>query len=120
MSSAEVDTAQQFYGTIEPVALGQAEFGLANFFGPSSEERRGSVRNSEEIASGWTVGAGGDWAFNNEFSIGMEYRHNDFGDVGFGSHHKGIVFANGSHVDLESDQVNVRVNILLGTLFRRH
>ncbi|MEP6603080.1 MAG: outer membrane beta-barrel protein [Spartobacteria bacterium] len=76
------------------------------------------VRN-DGVEVGWTAGAGAEWAFNNVFSVGMEYRHNEFGDVGIGNNHKGAISAEGSHVSLDSDQVTFKVNVLLGTLFRR-
>lgn len=32
---------------------------------------------------GWTLGAGFDWAFAQNWSAGLEYRHMDFGDLSF-------------------------------------
>lgn len=83
----------------------------------------GSITNTnlsrdEETVLGWTAGGGGEWAVNNMFSIGMEYRHSDFGSHTYNfDAHGGPIFPGPMKVDLENDQVTVRFNILLSHFF---
>lgn len=74
-----------------------------------------NASKDDNIELGWTVGGGGEYAFNDIVSVGLEYRHNGFGDhtYNFTGHH-GPVFPSSTRVDLDSDQVTFRVNFLLG------
>jgi outer membrane immunogenic protein len=68
--------------------------------------------------TGWTLGAGLEWAFNPAWSFAAEYRHNDFGSTpvtvnvpdGFG----GVFVTSTSSVKLTTDQVTARVNYKFG------
>jgi outer membrane immunogenic protein len=74
-----------------------------------------SGSQSEDVNTGWTAGGGAEWAFNDLFSVGMEYRHNEFDNVGTGIRRQGpFIFSEGSSADLNSDQLMVRFNVLLG------
>ncbi len=77
--------------------------------------------NDEDLVFGYTLGGGAEWAFSKIASLAMEYRHNGFdsADAHYDPHHMPI-FADGYHVDLDSDQVTVRVNLLLGNMGPGH
>jgi outer membrane immunogenic protein len=74
--------------------------------------------NDKFTRFGWTVGGGFEWAFNNAWSIGAEYRHSDFGskavtlantDPAAPADGLGIVPAR-LNMRLTLDQVTARVN----------
>ena len=66
---------------------------------------------------GWTVGAGVEWAFSNNWSVAGEYRHTDFGNRGTTftvPNGLGSVFATGtSSSRLTVDQATARLNYRL-------
>jgi outer membrane immunogenic protein len=67
------------------------------------------ARSSQTLV-GWTAGVGGEWMFNNNVSVGAEYRHSDFGTHSYllGVDAAGTaVFGN---VKYTADQVTVRAN----------
>jgi outer membrane immunogenic protein len=71
----------------------------------------------EQLTLGWTAGGGAEWAFTNCASVGVEYRHNGFGDETYHfNSHGGPVFLSGTKIGMDSDQVVFKVNILLGHL----
>jgi outer membrane immunogenic protein len=75
---------------------------------------------NEDVKMGWTIGAGAEWAFNDLFTIGMEYRHNEFDDVSTGIRRQGpFLFSQNSSVGMSSDQVTVKINVLLGRVHPR-
>jgi outer membrane immunogenic protein len=78
------------------------------------------LAHDDAIQVGWTAGGGAEWAVNDTWSVGMEYRHNDFGDetYHFGTP-RGPVFSGRTNVDLNGDQVTLRVNVLLGHIMAR-
>jgi outer membrane immunogenic protein len=67
---------------------------------------------------GWTAGAGAEFAVCRLFSIGIEYRHNDFGSrtLHDGSSTQYVSAGNTRLDNLSGDQVTMRINILLGHL----
>ena len=77
--------------------------------------------NDEDVVFGWTAGGGGEWAFSKIASLAVEYRHSEFdsADSHYDPHHSPI-FASGNHVDLDTDQVTVKVNLLLGHMGPGH
>jgi outer membrane immunogenic protein len=80
----------------------------------------GPLATASETRWGWTAGAGFEWAFDNNWSFGAEYRHSDFGRFtvsnlvqipdGFGT-----LFATGpGSVRLTMDQATARLNYRFG------
>ncbi len=72
-----------------------------------------------DVLTGWYGGGGVDFALTNFVSVGMEYKHVDWGGV---TEHQivgsngGPVFTGNGHLDLDADQVVFKVNILVGAL----
>jgi outer membrane immunogenic protein len=75
-----------------------------------------NIDHDDSVQFGWTGGAGIEWAPHNNWSIGIEYRHSGFGDETYHfSAHRGPIYPlSGTQVDLDNDQVTLRVNVLLG------
>jgi len=71
------------------------------------------------VLTGWYGGGGIDFALTKIVTVGMEYKHVDWGN---GAEHLmtgvngGPVFPANSHVALDADQVSFKVNILIGPL----
>lgn len=92
-----------------------------NGFGPAFS--LGAISDSnfakdEETLLGWTGGAGSEYALSDMVTIGVEYRHSDFGSHTYTfADNGGPIFAGPMKVDLDSDQVTVRFNILLSHFF---
>jgi outer membrane immunogenic protein len=70
---------------------------------------------------GWTAGIGAEWAVaKSPISVGLEYRHSDFGGKSFN-----VATANSpssvhsTNVDFTDDQVTFRVNLYFNGLFGR-
>ena len=69
---------------------------------------------------GWTAGLGGEVLINRWLSVGVEYRHSDFGDFDYNlSSSGGLNFRSGDDTDIDFsvDQVVLKVNILFSGLF---
>jgi outer membrane immunogenic protein len=72
----------------------------------------------DETILGWTGGGGGEYALNDMVTIGVEYRHSDFGSHTYTfADNGGPIFPGPMKVDLQSDQVLFRMNILLSHFF---
>ena len=91
------------------------------FFGPVGFEFIGNstTKNGakdDSVEGGWTAGGGAEWAPNNIVSFGLEYRHNDIGDhtYKYQMHGASGIFPGSTGINLDSDQVTLRVNLLLG------
>lgn len=84
------------YGT-GGLAFGRIE-AEENFPAPDS----GSV---DKTKFGWTLGAGIDWAFAQNWSAGLEYRHMDFGSVNFTPTYFGA-----GDIDVTTDSVRLNLN----------
>jgi opacity protein-like surface antigen len=69
---------------------------------------------------GWTGGGGAEYALCNAVTLGVEYRHNDFGseNLQFAKPNPRFVTSGNTRWDLSADQVTLRINILLGHLGR--
>ena len=69
------------------------------------------------VLTGWYGGGGIDYALTNIVTVGLEYKHVDWGDV---TEHQmeggGPVFPTNAKLDLNADQVAFKVNILVGAL----
>jgi opacity protein-like surface antigen len=72
--------------------------------------------NTSDIMNGWYVGGGTQYALNQKVTIGLEYRHSDFGDETFRFNPAHPIFPGATNVNLSSDQVEFIVNIMLGHL----
>jgi opacity protein-like surface antigen len=69
------------------------------------------------VLTGWYGGGGIDFALTKFVSIGVGYKHVDWGDVNERQMEGGgPVFPGNSNLDLDADQVVFKVNILVGTL----
>ena len=72
-----------------------------------------------DVLTGWYGGVGTDFKLTNIVSVGVEYKHVDWGDVtehlmvGSGG---GPVFPGNGHLDLNADQVVFKVNLLVGPI----
>ena len=69
--------------------------------------------SADKTISGWTVGGGFEYAFNNNLSLGIEYRYTKFDNENFGL--GAIPFAVGSsglllNSDLQTSEVTARLN----------
>ena len=95
------------------------------FFAPGNAPPQliGTATNSntsknDNIELGWTAGGGGELALNDMFSIGMEYRHSDYGDHTYQfSSNGGVITPGPTNVSLTNDMVVVKFNILLNHFF---
>jgi outer membrane immunogenic protein len=75
--------------------------------------------SSSKAVVGWTLGAGGEWAIGNAWSLGVEYRHIGFSirdfSVGLPDATLAPFFpANGATLHISTDQVTARLNWHLG------
>ena len=89
-------------------------------FGPFSNSFNGSAGDDFEV--GWTAGGGGEVMINKWLSMGVEYRHSDFGTFDYDPRNTGgLSFRSGadSDIDFSVDQVVLKVNILFSGLFGR-
>jgi opacity protein-like surface antigen len=71
------------------------------------------------VLTGWYGGGGIDFALTNIVSVGIGYKHVDWGNVTehqMVSSNGGPVFPGNTHVDLDADQVVFKVNLLVGPL----
>jgi opacity protein-like surface antigen len=69
-----------------------------------------------DIMNGWYAGGGAQFALNDKVTLGLEYRHSDFGDQVFRFNPAHPIFPGATRVDLSSDQVEFVVNVMLGHL----
>lgn len=94
------------------------------FFG-SDSTRVFPDRHSKTLC-GWTAGGGIDLALTDVLTIALEYRHNDFGSETFhfsdesNLSSSGPIFSEHTHLDLDSDQVTIRVNLMVSRFFFGH
>jgi len=74
------------------------------------------MRTQGDVFTGWYGGVGTDYKLTDIVSVGVEYRHVDWGDV---TEHfmggNGPVFSGNGHLDLNADQMVFKVNLLVGT-----
>jgi outer membrane immunogenic protein len=107
-------------------AIDTAMVTFVGFSGPLGEPTRSGTdrnvaRGGDDTHVGWTAGGGIEWAANNMFSIGIEGRHSDFGSHTYRFSSNGTFESPGrTRIDLESDMVVVKFNVLLCNFFRGH
>jgi outer membrane immunogenic protein len=70
--------------------------------------------SSSQVIAGWTLGGGGEWAIDRKWSIGVEYRHSDFGSHGYNLGISDAILAGitptTAAVRFTEDQVTARLN----------
>jgi len=75
------------------------------------------MRTQGDVLTGWYGGVGTDYKLTDIVSVGVEYRHVDWGDV---TEHfmggNGPVFSGNGRLDLNADQAVFKVNILVGPI----
>ena len=70
-----------------------------------------------DVLTGWYGGGGVDFKLTNIVSVGLEYKHVDWGDVTehlMTGPNGGPIFPGNGHLDLNADQVLFKVNLLIG------
>jgi opacity protein-like surface antigen len=95
-------------------AIGRSQDQLGGFVGQIVSNR---TTTQGDVLTGWYGGFGTDYQLTNVVSVGVEYRHVDWGGV---DEHltggMGPVFTGNGHLDLNADQVVFKVNFLIGPL----
>jgi outer membrane immunogenic protein len=68
--------------------------------------------NSSQVLMGWTAGGGAEWSIDNDWSLGAEYRHSDFGRQTYvlGMDAGAPPMPITTNVKFTTDQVTVRLN----------
>lgn len=85
---------------------------VGRFLGSRTDQFQGSDDN---VLVGYTAGGGAEYALTQICSVGVEYRHNGFGSHEFHFASKqGPVYPGNTSVNVDSDQVTLRVNFWLG------
>ncbi len=79
----------------------------------STDSRAVSSRGS--VQDGWFAGAGLMYAFANNMSVGLEYRHVEFGDETYRFKAQNGIFPGQTPVDVSNDQVVAKITFLLGS-----
>jgi len=96
------------YAPTTTAAVATANPGVA--YGPYS-----NYASRDNVLTGWTVGAGAEWALNRQVSIGAEYRHADYGhstyDFGSGAPD---TTSEAARIGFTDDQVLAKVNFRFG------
>lgn len=88
------------------------------FFTAAAATSRNFHQGDDKTYTGWTAGAGTAIAVTDTISIGLEYRHSDYGGETHNiDAHGGPIFSTGQSIDLESDQVTLRFNVALNRFF---
>ena len=80
-----------------------------------------NVSKKTATLTGWTGGGGIEWALMDALSVGLEYRHSEFGGNTFEfDSNNGTIDPRRIGLDLDGNQVTLRVNVLLSSFFGRH
>ena len=66
-----------------------------------------------DVITGWYAGGGTDYMLFKNVSMGVEYRHVDWGNIGGGFPSGGPVFPGGTNFGVSADQVMFKVNIMI-------
>ncbi len=85
-----------------------------NFIGEIVSKK---MHTQGDVLTGYYGGVGTDYKLTNIVSVGVEYKHIDWGDV---TEHfmggNGPIFSGNGHLDLNADQVVFKVNLLVGPI----
>jgi opacity protein-like surface antigen len=83
-----------------------------NFIGEILSQK---THTQGDVLTGWYGGGGVDYLLTKIVSVGLEYKHVDWGNV---TEHQmeggGPVFPSNANLDVNADQVTFKVNILIG------
>jgi outer membrane immunogenic protein len=104
------------YGT-GGIALTDINIGASDFYSVTAPGTQSS--SDSDIVVGWTAGGGIEFAVSDAVSIAAEYRHSDFGGQNYDLNGQNRFTIHSTHVDLMEDQVTLRVNIRVDSLFHR-
>jgi outer membrane immunogenic protein len=74
------------------------------------------ARESSQFMAGYTAGAGVGLALTEFVSVNLEYRHSNYGDNNFDFKSSTFIVPGSNNVAVDSDQVLLKVNLLLGHL----
>lgn len=105
-------------GTVAPATVGRAprQQQGSMFIGEILSKK---MHTQGDVLTGWYGGGGIDFALTKIVSVGVEYKHVDWGDVtehlmvgGNG----GPVFPSNAKLNLDADQVLFKVNLLIGPI----
>ena len=119
--TADLETKVNWFGSVNG-ELGWALdrwliYGTAGFaFGGVKQEESVSIpgdflsTDQEETATGWTAGAGVDYAFTDNLIIGVRYRYYDFGSVDFDGVTDGTITIPGQDIDTKIHTVSAKVS----------
>jgi outer membrane immunogenic protein len=99
------------------LAVSNIDVEAVDFYAPAVAGERSSSDNT--LVAGWTGGGGAEFAVSDAVSIAAEYRHTAFGSQNFDFHSDSRFMVHSTHVDLDADQVTLRVNIRVDSLFHR-
>jgi len=113
-----------FYGmggaAFAQVDMKTYDVGSTEFFpdDPSFFVQSKSVDAKNDTLNGWYAGGGVKFALSDVWTVGVEYRHNDYGDRLYHpeAHSLGGIYPGATRFGLDNDQVLFNVGILLGHL----
>ncbi|MEP7015757.1 MAG: outer membrane beta-barrel protein [Verrucomicrobiota bacterium] len=105
-----------FYGT-GGLAVSNMTVDAIDFASVASPGSRGA--SDDTLIAGWTGGGGAEFAVSDAVSISAEYRHTGFGSQDFSLSGDSRFMVHSTHTDLNEDQVTLRVNIRVDSLFHR-
>ncbi|MDW6020285.1 porin family protein [Mesorhizobium sp. BAC0120] len=66
--------------------------------------------DQDKTATGWTAGAGVDYAFTDNLILGVRYRYYDFGNVDFGGATDGTITIPGQSIDTKINTVSAKIS----------
>ena len=79
----------------------------------STDSRAVSSRGS--VQDGWFAGGGVMFAFTDNMSVGLEYKHVEFGDETYRFKTQNGIFPGQTPVDVSNDQILAKITFLLGS-----
>jgi outer membrane immunogenic protein len=98
------------YGYSPTVTAAVATTNPGATFGPFS-----NGASSENVLTGWTLGAGGEFALNRAVSLGLEYRYSDYGHTTYNFTSAGAdTVSEASRLGLTDNQVLAKINFRFG------
>jgi opacity protein-like surface antigen len=99
-----------------PVLNGGQPQPIGNFIGNVTSTN--FSKSDDDVEIGWTGGVGSEWAVNKTVTLGVEYRHSDYGSRTYHFvSNEGVIFPGDTKVSLDTDQVTFRVNFLISNFF---